>query len=89
MANSAKIKLAYTGTDFTREYNFDNLTDEQCTGLKAKVQALNASLVGGTAGGLSSFFISDDFDATNGVGYFASIKSAQYQMANVTEIDLS
>ncbi len=86
MTNSATITLGYTGTDFTRKYKFENLTSEQCAGLKAKVLALNASISGGTDDGLSDFFISDDYDATKGIGTFSGITAAQYETTIVTDI---
>ena len=89
MANSATLTFSFTGTNFTRKYKFDGLTQAQCEGLKANVKAINASLEAGTAGGLSAFFISDDFDATTGTGYFSSITAAQYEASTLTEIDLS
>lgn len=89
MANSATLTFGYTNTDFTRKYKFEGLTADQCTALKNNVKAINASLAGGTAGGLSSFFISDDFDANTGTGYFSSITAAQYEASTLTEIDLS
>ena len=91
MANSATLTFGYAGTEFTRKYEFDGLTDEQCTALKSKVKALNASIAGGTDGNLSEFFISDDYDASdpdNVIGKFDGIVAAQYKMATVTEIDL-
>lgn len=90
MSNSATLTFGYKDTDFKRQYKFDNLTEAQCTGLKDKVKAFNASLAGGlsAAAGLSSFFISDDYDATEGIGEFASITAASYNMQTVTEIDL-
>jgi len=89
MANSATLTFGYKDTDFTRQYTFDNLTEEQCTGLKAKVQAFNASLEAGTAGGLSAFFISDDFDAEEDIGYLTGIVEAYYKAVTVTDIPLS
>lgn len=91
MANSATLTFGYKDTDFTRQYTFDGLTDAQCTGLKAKVLSLNSSISGGqeAAAGLSSFFISDDFDATEGIGYFTGIVAAHYKSETVTEIDLT
>ena len=88
MANSATLTFGYTNTDFTRRYKFEGLTQTQCTNLKSNVKAINASLAGGTAGGLSAFFISDDFDASTGTGYFNSIVGAQYEASTLTEIDL-
>ena len=53
------------------------------------LQTSSASLEAGTAGGLSAFFISDDFDANTGTGYFSSISAAQYEASTITEIDLT
>lgn len=89
MANSATLTFSFTGTDFTRKYKFDDLTQAQCEALKTNVKAINASLTAGTAGGLSAFFISDDFDATQGIGYFEAISAAQYEASTITEIDLT
>ena len=96
MAKSATLTFGYKDTDFTRQYTFDGLTEAQCTGLKAKVLSLNSSISGGlsaagleAAAGLSSFFISDDFDATEGIGYFTGIVAAHYKSETVTEIDLT
>lgn len=89
MANSATLTFDYTGTTFTRKYKFDGLTQTQCTNLATNVKAINASLKAGTAGGLSAFFISDDFDAAQGIGYFDKISAAQYEATTLTEIDLA
>ena len=50
---------------------------------------MNASISGGTDDGLSDFFISDDYDASdpnNVIGKFSGIIAAQYEQTNVTEI---
>ena len=49
----------------------------------------NASIAGGTDGGLGEFFISDDYDASdseNIIGQFNGIVAAQYESTAVTEI---
>ena len=89
MANSATLTFGYTNTDFTRKYTFNNLSAADCAGLKAKVLALNASIEGGTDGNLGDFFISDDYDAAEGIGYFNGITAAQYEASTVTDIPLS
>lgn len=89
MTNSATITLGYTGTTSTRKYKFENLTTAQCTALKSKVLALNASIAGGTDDGLTDFFISDDYDASdpnNVIGKLSGIIAAQYESTTVTEI---
>lgn len=91
MANSATLTFGYTGTDFTRKYTFNDLSASDCENLKSKVLDFNASMTGGlsAAAGLSSFFISDDFNASEGIGYFSGITAAQYESATVTDIPLS
>lgn len=91
MANTATLTFGYTGTDFTRKYTFNDLATSDLTAIKAKVLDFNASIAGGleAAAGLSSFFISDDFDAEQGIGYLTGIVAAQYETSTVTEIPLS
>lgn len=89
MANSATLTFGYGGTNFTRQYKFEGLTNEQCAALKGKVLALNASITSGTADGLEDFFISDDYNANTGVGRFAGIVAAKYEVTNITNIDLT
>ncbi len=54
---TVKTKFKYAD-DATRIYSFD-CVDSLAADVKGKIQAVNASLSGGTAGGLSSFFVSD------------------------------
>jgi len=57
MSKTIKTKFKYTD-DSTRIYAFD-CEDSLAAGVKSKILAINGSLTGGTAGGLSSFFVSD------------------------------
>ena len=77
MANTATLTFGYTGTDFTRKYTFSDLTAADCENLKSKVLDFNASITGGlsAAAGLSSFFISDDFDASMVWGPLSGIRA--------------
>ena len=59
MSSTIRATFAYEGTEFTRKYDLD-IEDEQIANAKAKALAINASLAAGTAGGLSSFFVSDN-----------------------------
>ena len=59
MASTIRATFAYEGTNFTRKYDLD-IADDQIASAKAKVLAINASLEAGTAGGMSSFFVSDN-----------------------------
>ena len=88
MANTVTLTFGYKGTDFTRKYKFDDVETGALSSIKANVLAFNASVTGGasSAGGLDTFFISDDYDAANNVGELASITAAQYETTTVTEI---
>lgn len=90
--NSVKITLGYNGTDFQRNMKFDDVANSALSGVKTKCKAVNASLAAGTAGGLSTFFLADDYDATdpeNIIGNFNGIVAAQIDSSEVTYIDLS
>lgn len=91
MANSVKLTFGYKDTDFTRQYNFTGVADSVLSGVKSSVMDFNASISGGlsAAAGLSSFFISDDYNAAQGIGEFTGITAAQYTTETTTEIDLS
>lgn len=88
MANTVTLTFGYKGTDFTRKYKFDDVETGALSSVKDNVLAFNASVTGGasSAGGLDTFFISDDYDAANNVGELASITAAQYETTTVTEI---
>lgn len=88
MANTVTLTFGYKGTDFTRKYKFDDVETGALSSIKTNVLAFNASVTGGasSAGGLDTFFISDDYDAANNVGELASITAAQYETTTVTEI---
>ncbi len=57
MSQDVKMKFKYAD-DATRIYAFD-CDDSLVTGVSTKIKAVNSSLSAGTAGGLSSFFVSD------------------------------
>ena len=57
MSKTFKATFKYAD-DTTRIYDLD-VDDSLAAGVKEKVIAFNASLTGGSAGGLSSFFVSD------------------------------
>lgn len=82
MANSTlRATFAYEGTNFTRNYDFE-IEDEFKADAKNKVLAINASMEAGTAGGLSTFFVSD-----NGEN-FIKISSAKIITVTETQLDL-
>lgn len=83
MANSTlRTTFAYENTNFTRTYDFDIETEEAKTTAKQKVIDINSSLEAGTAGGLSSFFVSD-----NGEN-FVKISNAKIITIEETILDL-
>ena len=57
MSKTFKATFKYAD-DTTRIYDLE-VDDSLAAGVKEKVIAFNASLTGGTAGGLSTFFVSD------------------------------
>lgn len=54
---TVKTKFGYAD-DTSRVYSFD-VEDSLSAGVKPKILGINESLAAGTAGGLSSFFVSD------------------------------
>lgn len=90
MANSVTLTFGYKGTEFTRKYKFDDVTNGALSSVKANVLAFNQSVTGGasSAGGLDTFFISDDYNSTNNIGELASITAAQYDSVTTTIINL-
>lgn len=87
VVSSIAITNEYTNTDFTRKYTVKDVTDEAVQQAETKIAAVNASLAAGTAGGLSSVMISDDFDETTGTGYLNKIGTLQITTSQVTDID--
>lgn len=81
---SLTVECTYTGTDFTRTYNFTKLDTATPQTAQAKIIALNESLAGGTDGGLADFFVADDYDGTN--GKLKSIKAAKMKFVTTTPI---
>lgn len=67
--NSINLTFGYGGTDFVRTLVIDGVADSivaDTSTIVTKVKAVNASLAGGTSGGLDTFFVADDYDGTNG-----------------------
>ena len=86
MDTTVELTFGYGGTDFTRTYEFK--ADSSVTGsaVVSAVQAINASLAAGNDNGLSSFFVADSFDGTD--GFLNSITQAKTKVTTVTVIDL-
>lgn len=88
VSNSVTLTMAYTGTDFTRKYKLDNVSDSALSTVKAKVLAYNANLPAAD----KQIFISDDYDASDPediIGSLASITAAQYESVEYTRINLN
>ena len=72
MASTVQLKLGYKDTTEKRTYEFDvDEVSSITSAIKEKVIAINSSLAAGTAGGLSTFYVSD-----NG-NHISSIESAK------------
>ena len=81
--NSVIFTLGYANTDFTRKYTFGGLSAAVLDEVKTNILAVNASLEGGTDGGLSAFFLSDTGDNFN------RIVAAQCETVETTDIPLT
>lgn len=91
MANSIKLTFCYVGTDSTRTYTIGNVADSivaDTSAIKNKIKAINASLAGGTSGGLNEALRSDDFNAAENIGVFQRIKAAQINETEITPLVL-
>lgn len=87
VTNKVSLDVSYTGTDFSRRYTMSGISNAQLVSVESACEAINASLLGGTAGGLSSTFISDDFDADEGIGYMKKIEKANIVSTQETPIE--
>lgn len=87
-SNTLKLTFGYEGTDFTRNLSIGNVADSLVPYIKTKIKAVNASVVGGTDDGLSTFLRSDDYDPEEGIGTFAGITAAQLTTTETTHINL-
>lgn len=85
-SNSLTITLGYDGTEFTRKYKFNDLTDTQLSGAKARILAYNADIVTDD----KNILISDDYDASGEtpVGTLKAIVAAQYETTIFTRIEV-
>ena len=91
MAKSITLTLGYSGTTFKRNIKMENISDElENSAIVANIKAVNASLSGGTDGGLKEFFISDDYDATdsnNVIGELTGITAAAVDDVTVNPLN--
>lgn len=81
-----RLTLAYNQTDFTRNIamSVEDSTAASVDTITNKIDAINASLAAGTDDGMSTFFLSDDYDGVGGT--LARIKSAQVETVEETTI---
>ena len=82
MSKKLKLTFGYADTDVTRVYAFD-VADSITADCKDAIIDINDSLQGGTDGGLSSFFVSDEGDN------FTLITAAQLEEVNKTVLNLN
>lgn len=90
--NNVTLTLGYSNTESTRTWKIDGLSAAALPQIKSKILAINASLAGGTDGGLGDFFRSDDYDASNPnliVGKFTGIVAAKAESTEVENIPLN
>lgn len=73
---TVKTKFLYADAG-TRLYSFD-CEDSLAADVKQKIKSINTSLIGGTDGGLSTFFVSDS-GANLSIVESATIESILYE----------
>lgn len=92
MSNYVQMTAGYSNTDFTRDYKISGVSSGELPNVKSRILAINASLAGGTDGGLGDFFRADDYDASDPefiIGKFTGITAAQIVSEEKTEINLN
>ncbi|MBR0061775.1 MAG: hypothetical protein IJP68_09900 [Selenomonadaceae bacterium] len=82
---SISLKMAYTGTDYTRTYKFNNVDASALANVKNKVINYNENLSAAD----KKIFISDDYDSAQNIGELASITAASYESVEYTRINLN
>lgn len=88
MADSRSVTLTYKykNTDFKRQMTISDVPETALENVDAKITAINESLAAGTDNGLSTFFISDDYDAAQSIGAFEKISEARIEVTTETFI---
>lgn len=81
---TVELTFGYNGSDFKRTVELEANDSITAADVKSAVNAINASLAGGTDGGLGDFFLADDFDGTN--GKFNKIVAAKHKVTTETVI---
>jgi len=59
MSSTIRLVMGYKDTSYNRTYDLD-IEDSVVSGAKQKILDINSSLSSGTAGGFSSFFVSNE-----------------------------
>ena len=75
MSKTLKMTFGYDESELSRQYSFE-VADSLASACKDKIKAINTSLAGGTAGGLSSFFLSDNEENFSAITY-AALESSE------------
>lgn len=74
---TVNVKLGYKNTDFTRTYGIDDVARDDIQYIQEKINAINASIAAGTDGGMSAFFLADDYDESEDIGTMVGIIEAE------------
>lgn len=88
MSKSISFKLNYNYTDQTRTISIDDVDNTAAVPntVRTKVNAINASLAGGTADELANIFVADDFDSSAGIGTLKKITDVEIKSIVETPI---
>lgn len=87
--NSVTLTMSYNGTDTTRKYKINEVPTSAISQIQAKTEAVNASLAGGTDGGLSTTFVTDDYVGSGTSGTLAKVSEVKIVTEEITDIDLT
>lgn len=87
--NSVTLTMSYNGTDTTRKYKINEVPTSAISQIQTKTEAVNASLAGGTDGGLSTTFVTDDYTGSGTNGTLAKVSEVKIVTEEITDIDLS
>lgn len=85
---SVTFKTKYKNTDFERQYEIVDVPEEAAAAniVRNKVNAINASITGGSANSLANLFVSDDYDSAENIGSLAYIDAVKIKATD--EIDI-
>lgn len=88
MSNSISFKTKYKSTDFIREYEITDVSNEAAgiETIRTKVNAINASLAGGQATTLANLFVADDYDSAQNIGTLENIYDIKLKTVTETSI---